>query len=661
MPPIISTLFLILLVSTAACRSGGNGNTCVAGASAPCVCSDRRSGAQVCLATNTFGACSCTAAGQLGGCIPGQSSACMCSGGTQGAQMCQADRTFAICQCAGPDAAASCVAGRAVSCFCPSGQMGSQICQTNQTFGPCTCIQNGGPDAGQTDSGGSIAIAATVLDFPDPVTDDIAVHVNHGLFWADNADLGTSFFWDAYVAPRSPGGYLVSDGYGGAHAMLWGPTLSSDNQMIFQGDIWNGLGSISYASTEGPAPGEWGYHAVGMVKDIFNKVYIYNYWNGIVVGITPFGSTTRHSGNVSNGQGVLYVMGSSHQNLGGKLAALRVWDRASPFVQVNNPAAAFIPERTFSFQLGDRTPVDFLADYTRPAVQIQDLSPFGYAGGGSGPAGRHPGRIVNAPVRFVSPEQAFSNTIPNLGPLATWVVDSSCPYGVAGQLPPNPNEHIPSPSAAPAGALVFDSFGRRAQTFLWQQVPTLGKTEGGSLGPLDWKMGVVQPPNVPSAWGILNGRAVFLEQQAGIAWVETGISDQEVRIKRYTTLNPTGLAFRVQDKLNFWFAFVTSQVSSDTTPPIQIGYFQAGTPHPAANYVPPDNLWLNLSVRAIGDTVTVSTDYQGNNELVSIGSLGNATQLQMATGAGMTGATNGVGASSFWRGDNFTVCGAGGC
>ena len=54
-----------------------------------------------------------------------------------------------------------------------------------------------------------------------------------------SVDLGSFFYWEAWVAPRT-NGYLISDGYGGAHALLWGPILLSSSSMIFQGNIWNG-------------------------------------------------------------------------------------------------------------------------------------------------------------------------------------------------------------------------------------------------------------------------------------------------------------------------------------------------------------------------------------------------------------------------------------
>lgn len=648
-----------IVLSIAACRSSSGG--CSVGASAACACTNGRTGAQICLMSNSYGTCNCTL-DITTGCVPGQSVACACSDGTEGAQVCQADRTLAACQCDHVDAGTACTLGRAVACACPDGASGAQICEASLSFGPCICLpaatdagSTAGSDAGIdviVDTSASTLPYQTVLDFPNPAN-DIAVHVNHGLFWAQNADLGTSFFWDAYVAPRTSG-YLVSDGYGGAHAMLWGPELS-DGQMIFKGNIWNGQANVMYTATEGPAPGEWGYHAISLVKT--TKAYIYNYWNGITIGITPFGDTlTRHSASSGMGNGILYVMGSTHQNLGGRLAALRVWDRASPFAASPNPAVAFVPERAFAAELPSFEPADFLADYTRPAIEIADLAPVGYAGGGLGPALRHPGRILNS--AGVPPDWTFETTRLNPGPLAQWVMDTGCPYGVAGQLAPNPNEVIPAKPAPPAKALVFDSFNRRSQNFLWQQVPTLGQTEGGTLGPLDWQTGVtgaLATPRVPAPWGIINGRAVYLENQPGVAWVDVKTADQDVKLTRFTNITPTGIAFRVQDRQNFWFLSFPPDLDPLLPAAIQLGYFQAGIPHAVANYIPPDGGWRTMRVRAVGSTIAVLRDD------VTVGQVANAVQLQTATGAGMTGAIDMPTASSFWRGDNFTVCSADGC
>jgi hypothetical protein len=62
-------------------------------------------------------------------------------------------------------------------------------------------------------------------------------HVNHSTFWPPQVsgvqvNLGTQFLWDSWVAPQS-GGYLISDGYGGSHALLWGFITSASNMITY--------------------------------------------------------------------------------------------------------------------------------------------------------------------------------------------------------------------------------------------------------------------------------------------------------------------------------------------------------------------------------------------------------------------------------------------
>ena len=137
-----------------------------------------------------------------------------------------------------------------------------------------------------------------------------------------------------------------------------------------------------------------------------------------------------------------------------------------------------------------------------------------------------------------------------------------------GQLPPNTHEVVPAPAPPPASALIFDSFGRRGQNFVWQLVPNLGKTEAGSLGRQDWMATSVGPQEMPAPFGIINGRAVFLERQIALAWVDAQTTDQDVRIDRFRAgwgHGTTGVAFRVVDAMNWGYLFADRPAPSTPT------------------------------------------------------------------------------------------------
>ena len=490
-----------------------------------------------------------------------------------------------------------------------------QLCSTNATFGPCDCRPeeaNHPPVVG-------------VLDFPDP-SPSVQTHVNHGTFWSTGANLGRRFHWDAWLAPRTSG-TLVSDGYGESHALRWGAVLQ-DGQFVFQGEFRTNNGSVKFSAAEGPAPGEWGHHAIDLIEDSGLPPSALVYWNGICVGFTSFAAVDRQAGVTGNGDGTLYVMGSPSGGLGGRLAAVRAFETFSPY-SGGYPLLAFLPERTFSPWIGSIS-ADFLAEYTRPGTDIQDLS-SGYAGGDAvAPLQRHPGTL--------------ESSIPASGVtvLPHWVADPESPYGTVGQLPVNTHEVIPVPAPPPAGALVFDSFGRRGQNFVWQQVPTLGQTEAGSLGPQPWTIGITGPPDMPAAFGIINGRAVYLEHGAGVAWVDVHSADQDIRIDRFHAgwgQGTTGIAFHVIDARNWGYLFADEMTGLTSSSPslIYLGLIVDGVQKGnAAILTPPTENWTRLRLVARATTATAYID-DGRGGWTTIGMLQGLSAATNATGAGLAG------------------------
>jgi Galactose oxidase, central domain len=102
-------------------------------------------------------------------CIPGASVACACVTGKTGAQVCNAQGTFGACVCAAPTASpdasapAACVPGASAACVCPTGQQGTQICTTAGTFAGCACAA---PTVDAGSAGGSDGAATSPPDAP---------------------------------------------------------------------------------------------------------------------------------------------------------------------------------------------------------------------------------------------------------------------------------------------------------------------------------------------------------------------------------------------------------------------------------------------------------------------------------------------------------------
>ena len=107
------------------------------------------------------------------------------------------------------------------------------------------------PAAGQITIAASTTTTGQVLYLPGP---PYRTHVNHGPFWPPQVsgvevNFGTQFFWESWVCPLGSG-YLISDGYGGSHALLWG--FNGSPGPVY-GNIWNGTAIQSFYDTTIPA------------------------------------------------------------------------------------------------------------------------------------------------------------------------------------------------------------------------------------------------------------------------------------------------------------------------------------------------------------------------------------------------------------------------
>jgi len=154
-----------------------------------------------------------------------------------------------------------------------------------------------------------------VLEF-----DGTPMTVDGGNFWPADVPLG-HFFWEvrAQALPNPGVQYLISDGYGGAHSILFG--LRADGLMT--GNVWDGTKYTSFGSTSGAKADEWATLAVGWDGDTITC-----YYNGMPAGTTPYAGK-RFSGGAVNGGGHLFVGGSDHLNFKGRIAWVKGYEDAS--------------------------------------------------------------------------------------------------------------------------------------------------------------------------------------------------------------------------------------------------------------------------------------------------------------------------------------------
>lgn len=374
--------------------------------------------------------------------------------------------------------------------------------------------------------------------------------VNHGRFWGATGSPaaleGDNFFWHGWWR-WDAGTYILSDGWGGAHALLWGAGPAQS------GNVRNGAGStLSFGGDYTVNPGEWVYGAVGC-----DGSYIYTFVNGICVGRVAW-SGTRYT-NGSSSDGFLIIGGPfDHQTFEGYVAWIAGYDVDKwPLTSSSGLVAPFQPQREptlYMLKSGSEIEADFVTDYSVRARIFPDLSR-------SGARGKHwPGVPYNNTLFDGAPGGAGWTASP---PVPGVVSLPTCPlgldsYGASGEV-------ARTPAAVPGGARIYDSFERANQTYAFQETPTLGSTEGGSLGPLVWQQGVsvnAALSGQTSSWGILGGQAVMVGRQPyPVAWVENGQADHWVHVKRSVaswSTKTTGIAFRLVDKDNFWWVGVQS-------------------------------------------------------------------------------------------------------
>jgi hypothetical protein len=241
------------------------------------------------------------------------------------------------------------------------------------------------------------------------------------------------------------------------------------------GNIWKGNNqAVAFESDEGPASNEWGHYAIG-----WDGQSIVIYYNGVPVGKTPFTGPRQTLGSDS-GAGNLFIGGSDHQNLIGRIAQVRGYENNNP--RAGSPESSFTPKTLFSRD------GQFLSCYFRPSNRVADLSPTGYGGTS------HPGTLCG--VLFGSSSGCDNCRLPK------YVLDASAPNFADTTNPGRIIAPFDTPAAPTPGSLVFDSFSRANSTYILNGAGGLGTSETGQ----QCRSGQVarQP------FGILNGRAVLL-------------------------------------------------------------------------------------------------------------------------------------------------------
>jgi hypothetical protein len=448
----------------------------------------------------------------------------------------------------------------------------------------------------------------------------------HGPFWPTATDL-PNFSWEFWscAIDVSITGYLISEGYGGAHAVL-ASVLTG-----IGGSTWNGTTETYFQGRYSPQLGEWVHSRFG-----WDGKFLHVWINGIHVGMTPFTGPRRAQ------QGTVYIGGSDHSNLTGRIAMVRAYEGSCPAYAAGSIYAAWVPSRAFMAvkptDVQGSPDAQFCAHYLGmpTARTIPDLSE-GYAGV------RHHGQLVN------------TSGNPNRAPGPFWVTDPTAPFNLAAE--PARTRVFAAPTSVPAGAKIWDSVGREdsipafASSFVGG-VPqtTPGSTEGGSLGVKAWQF-----HSAANRWGVFDGALLGFHTtgKAGL-YVLNDSPDMDVRVDRknaagYDTQPPAtinrvdqGLILRRVDGSNYLFTWQFRDPAGNNY--VRLYRCVAGVDTLIATITLPNYTWTTQRWVLAGTTVTCYIDGVQRGQATGV------TDHQEGLGVGlfhMQGAPTSVKAKNF--------------
>jgi hypothetical protein len=448
-------------------------------------------------------------------------------------------------------------------------------------------------------------------------------------FWNDGNPMG-HFFWEFWAMPGANAGatYLISDGYGGAHAILFGVANFNSrepNRYQLLGNIWNGQFLTYFASDEGPAVNEWGHFAVG-----WDGTNIVTYLNGVPVGKTYWVGPRITPGGIQ-GTGRLLIGGSDHANFIGRIAQMRGFEENNPLENAGAVFATFAPQTLFAVD------GNVMSYFFRPATNIADLSPLGLRGR------QHAGLLQGTVNGVLYPCDGC--------PLPQFVIDPTAPDFAHPNNPGTPPTPVDTPAAVPGGALIFDSFSRRNSTYALNRLGGLDTTEGGTAGKRAWQTN--QAPGQPQPFGILNGRAVLLANARAITWVSAPAAntDLDIQVDRHAGLwgtgRNTGISFRVTDANNYFFAYTKDNADPSQPQLLTVGNYLDGARTDLATGISVPAIWTTLRVvTTAAGTIKV---YADNTLLYSLTN----NSLANGVGAGLYNDAAGLALTNRW--DNFSV------
>lgn len=356
-------------------------------------------------------------------------------------------------------------------------------------------------------------------------------HVNHGPYWDRGVAAPATCFYEAWVSPKTGAEYVISDGYGGAHNLLFGFDGLTGGYGGLTGNMWIAGAAQSFSSQDKVYEGDWHHIAVGR-----DASFIYVWVDGVLSRKFASTGTRQTTGNPA--EGIMFVGGSDHSNYNGFIRMVRGIESACPHTATFRPSQSFLN----AYVPTGTAPVgaSFIADYSSFANIIPDLSD-GFLGV------KHPG---------VRKTQLDGQLLGTWSPADAVGSIADLPQFSAALPFQAPSTFRGSQRALPNGLVVYDDFSRANVTWAWNQTLTPGACRTGQIPTVPWSdVGIIDGCAFSSVgavglYGVASGFCVY----------EAGKVNQRVRLERKNTdvAEVYGWILRYTDENNFIQAVVVS-------------------------------------------------------------------------------------------------------
>jgi len=332
-----------------------------------------------------------------------------------------------------------------------------------------------------------------------------------------------SCLYEAWVCMvGTSGGYLVVDGYGPYHAILFGVQGNEATGYNIVGNFATGTDGNSYGSFDKIYVNEWHHVAVSLsIPDMAIVVFI----DGIPSGIQTFVGDRSVAGIPGGGNGGFMIGGTGHSSFNGYCKTVRGYEMADalaqplPYIGGVTPSnnKAYVPEKAFrgknllNYGASPTIVADTLYDFTVPTRgTIPDL--MGH---------NHGKRSCNQ--SDLTEDNAIWGQIDPLNMTEANYSEANYPQFRPVNFALTATYNGPAPMSIPTGAIVFDDFRVIDISPSWYN-PSLGITAA--------RTGQVPTGSHSTDWGIRDGKAFCRYPAINFLIWESATADHDVTMTR---------------------------------------------------------------------------------------------------------------------------------